>query len=253
MTTRARRWSHVSSGLQRPARRGSLIGARWATSSVCAGRRAREGGRGRCRPSGFGSFVIVCHPERRAEGPQSRNPWRPVTDVIPSRVAAKRADEESLLSGLRGLSTGTRRIPHSVHSVRNDGCPGDAKDSSTAGRRPSARNDRDVVGWPMRSGKRIPLVLAAVAVLACGGGSTDPAGQDTTTPTPPPTSTIPPGPYVAGQSYTGRNGYIEYIAGNAPVIYTAPHGGNLTPSEIPDRTAGRTPGSHRARAGQDAR
>ncbi|MCC6244708.1 MAG: Ig-like domain-containing protein [Gemmatimonadaceae bacterium] len=43
--------------------------------------------------------------------------------------------------------------------------------------------------------------------------------------------------YVAGQSYFGRNNYIEYVAGNAPVILTAPHGGALTPSTIPDRTA----------------
>ena len=43
--------------------------------------------------------------------------------------------------------------------------------------------------------------------------------------------------YVAGQSYFGRNVFVEYIAGNAPVILTAPHGGALTPSTIPDRTA----------------
>ncbi len=43
--------------------------------------------------------------------------------------------------------------------------------------------------------------------------------------------------YVAGQSYLGRNGYIEYVAGNAPVILTAPHGGTLAPGSIPDRTA----------------
>jgi PKD repeat protein len=49
---------------------------------------------------------------------------------------------------------------------------------------------------------------------------------------------IPAGPYTPGQSYFGRNGYIEYVAGNAPVIYSAAHGGSLTPSEIPDRTAG---------------
>ncbi len=44
--------------------------------------------------------------------------------------------------------------------------------------------------------------------------------------------------YIPGSRYYGRNEYIEYTAGNAPVILTAPHGGGLTPSEIPDRTWG---------------
>ena len=52
-----------------------------------------------------------------------------------------------------------------------------------------------------------------------------------------------PASYVAGQSYYGRNGYIEYVAGNAPVILTAPHGGSLTPGTIPDRTAAACGGS----------
>ena len=42
-------------------------------------------------------------------------------------------------------------------------------------------------------------------------------------------------PYVPGQSYFGRSNYIEYIAGDLPIIVSAPHGGTLTPSEIPDR------------------
>ncbi|MDQ3309753.1 MAG: hypothetical protein M3497_06465, partial [Gemmatimonadota bacterium] len=49
---------------------------------------------------------------------------------------------------------------------------------------------------------------------------------------------IPPGPYTPGQSYFGQNQYIEYIAGNSPVILSAPHGGDLIPSEISDRTTG---------------
>ena len=46
--------------------------------------------------------------------------------------------------------------------------------------------------------------------------------------------------YVPGQSYFGRNGYIEYIAGDCPIILSAPHGGAETPDEIPDRTWGTT-------------
>jgi len=42
-------------------------------------------------------------------------------------------------------------------------------------------------------------------------------------------------PYVPGTSYFGRSNYVEYIAGDLPVIFSAPHGGALTPSEIPDR------------------
>jgi hypothetical protein len=54
----------------------------------------------------------------------------------------------------------------------------------------------------------------------------------------PPPPVIPAGPYVPGQSYFSPNNYIEYIAGNAPVILSAPHGGSLTPSEIATRTCG---------------
>lgn len=42
------------------------------------------------------------------------------------------------------------------------------------------------------------------------------------------------------QSYSqiayGSNRYIEYHIGNLPIIISVPHGGNLTPSSIPDRT-----------------
>ena len=43
-------------------------------------------------------------------------------------------------------------------------------------------------------------------------------------------------PYVPGQTYYGRSNYIEYIAGELPIILSAPHGGGLTPGEIPNRT-----------------
>ena len=41
--------------------------------------------------------------------------------------------------------------------------------------------------------------------------------------------------YVPGETYFGNNDYIEYKAGNLPIIISAPHGGGLTPAGIPDR------------------
>jgi hypothetical protein len=41
-----------------------------------------------------------------------------------------------------------------------------------------------------------------------------------------------------GNSYFGRNNYIEYIAGNLPLVISVPHGGDVAPYEIPDRTCG---------------
>ena len=46
--------------------------------------------------------------------------------------------------------------------------------------------------------------------------------------------------YEPGQSYFGRNKYVEYIPGELPVILSAPHGGAMAPAEIPNRTFGVT-------------
>ncbi|MFD1786119.1 hypothetical protein ACFSC3_00900 [Sphingomonas floccifaciens] len=40
----------------------------------------------------------------------------------------------------------------------------------------------------------------------------------------------------APRSIWGQNKYIEYLPGTGPVIITAPHGGQLMPESIPDRT-----------------
>ena len=47
-----------------------------------------------------------------------------------------------------------------------------------------------------------------------------------------------PSNYVPGKSYFGRNRYIEYIAGDLPIIISVPHGGKFKPDEIPDRKYG---------------
>jgi len=48
------------------------------------------------------------------------------------------------------------------------------------------------------------------------------------------------GPYNYGQTYQGRNGYTTYYPGNIPLILSIPHGGDITPSEISNRTYGVT-------------
>lgn len=41
-----------------------------------------------------------------------------------------------------------------------------------------------------------------------------------------------------GEKAFGTREYIEYIAGDLPLVVAAPHGGRETPTDIPDRTSG---------------
>lgn len=43
-----------------------------------------------------------------------------------------------------------------------------------------------------------------------------------------------------GDTYFGRKGYTQYMAGDLPLVISAPHGGDLHPDEIPDRSWGTT-------------
>jgi hypothetical protein len=45
---------------------------------------------------------------------------------------------------------------------------------------------------------------------------------------------------AAPPSEWGTNRYVEYRPGNGPLVLSAPHGGALEPSSIPDRTGGTT-------------
>lgn len=44
--------------------------------------------------------------------------------------------------------------------------------------------------------------------------------------------------FIAGDSYFGNAYYIEYVAGNLPLIISVPHDGKLKPDFIPDRKRG---------------
>jgi hypothetical protein len=45
-------------------------------------------------------------------------------------------------------------------------------------------------------------------------------------------------PRQPGKSYFGTNRYVEYIAGDLPIVLTSPHGGRLRPDALPDRNEG---------------
>jgi len=88
----------------------------------------------------------------------------------------------------------------------------------------------------------LALTAAAlfVGVSACGSagptaGRARPSAHPTTAPSAPAVHT-----HVPGRTYLGRNEYVEFRAGDLPVVVSAPHGGSLEPAEIPNRTSGTT-------------
>lgn len=74
----------------------------------------------------------------------------------------------------------------------------------------------------MRPALVLSGVLALILTSGCGGGADAPTPGSTA--------------FVVGQAATDPNGWMEYIPGDAPIVIIAPHGGTLTPTELPDRT-----------------
>lgn len=70
---------------------------------------------------------------------------------------------------------------------------------------------------------RYPLIIAVTALISLLAGASL-HGQ----------------PWIPGNRYYGLDNYLEYVAGDLPIIITAPHGGNLYPDFLPDRTCGVT-------------
>jgi len=46
--------------------------------------------------------------------------------------------------------------------------------------------------------------------------------------------------FTPGESFFGRNRYVEYVPGDRPLVISVPHGGDMKPDEIRDRSSGET-------------
>jgi hypothetical protein len=80
------------------------------------------------------------------------------------------------------------------------------------------------------------LLLLAVLTAACAGepGTPNPPAGPSGPGTP--SACIP----VPGAQCFGAGNYVEYNAGDLPIVVSVPHGGTMAPGTIPDRTSGTT-------------
>ncbi len=79
----------------------------------------------------------------------------------------------------------------------------------------------------MRRARTGVICVAALVLVACGQSS-----PSTPTPTPAPSTCAP----TPGAVCFGKQHYVEFVAGDFPVVISVPHGGAVAPSNIPDRT-----------------
>lgn len=81
------------------------------------------------------------------------------------------------------------------------------------------------------TGQATAVATGTTEVRASAGGVSGTATLEVHIP-------APVADYVSGQTYFGRNRYVEYIAGDLPLVVSAGHGGGEEPDEIPRRTYG---------------
>ena len=84
------------------------------------------------------------------------------------------------------------------------------------------------------------LILLSIIISAALSCSKDATKIDSLTPDVKFNELGSDGPYLYGETYYGRKNYITYYPGNIPVILSIPHGGDISPPEISNRTYGVT-------------
>lgn len=81
------------------------------------------------------------------------------------------------------------------------------------------------------TGQVTAVATGTTEVRAAAGDAAGTAGLEVYLP-------APVAEYVPGETYFGRNQYVEYVAGDLPLVVSAGHGGGEEPAEIPRRTYG---------------
>lgn len=98
------------------------------------------------------------------------------------------------------------------------------------------------VSWTSGDASVVAVDGSGLVTAAGGGTTTVSAAVDGVSGSASVEVYVPAAPtaYEPGTSYFGRRNYVEYVPGTLPLVVSAPHGGDLEPSEIRDRTSGTT-------------